>query len=111
MGKFINPFTDWGFKHIFGREVDKDILIEFLNDLLAGEHVITDLRIMNNEQMPETALERKGDILDISLRDKQRGADYHRDAEPGKQPLFQGSYLVLSRTIGGRPRDQRGMGL
>ena len=43
MGKFINPFTDWGFKHIFGREVDKDILIEFLNDLLAGEHVITDL--------------------------------------------------------------------
>ena len=22
MGKFINPFTDWGFKHIFGR-VDK----------------------------------------------------------------------------------------
>ena len=52
MGKFINPFTDWGFKHIFGREVDKDILIEFLNDLLAGEHVITDLRIMNNEQMP-----------------------------------------------------------
>ena len=62
MGKFINPFTDWGFKHIFGREVDKDILIEFLNDLLAGEHVITDLRIMNNEQMPETALERKDEI-------------------------------------------------
>ena len=29
MGKFINPFTDFGFKHIFGREMDKDILIEF----------------------------------------------------------------------------------
>ena len=27
MGKFINPFTDFGFKHIFGREMDKDILI------------------------------------------------------------------------------------
>mgnify|MGYP000626970352 CR=1 FL=1 len=25
MGKFINPFTDFGFKHIFGREMDKDI--------------------------------------------------------------------------------------
>ena len=34
MGKFINPFTDFGFKHIFGREMDKDVLIEFLNDLL-----------------------------------------------------------------------------
>ena len=27
MGKFINPFTDFGFKHIFGREMDKDILV------------------------------------------------------------------------------------
>ena len=31
MGKFINPFTDWAFKHIFVREASKDILIEFLN--------------------------------------------------------------------------------
>ena len=58
MGKFINPFTDFGFKHIFGREMDKDILIEFLNDLLEGEHTITDLRIMNNERLPETDFER-----------------------------------------------------
>ena len=26
--------TDYGFKLIFGREVSKDLLIEFLNDLL-----------------------------------------------------------------------------
>ena len=44
MGKFINPFTDFGFKHIFGREMDKDILIEFLNDLLEGEYTIMDLK-------------------------------------------------------------------
>ena len=23
MGKFIDPFTDWGFKRIFGQEVKK----------------------------------------------------------------------------------------
>lgn len=40
MGKFINPFTDWGFKHIFGREASKDVLVECLNDLLQGERVI-----------------------------------------------------------------------
>ncbi|MDR0962799.1 MAG: Rpn family recombination-promoting nuclease/putative transposase, partial [Mediterranea sp.] len=34
MGKYINPFTDWGFKRIFGQEVSKDLLIEFLNSLL-----------------------------------------------------------------------------
>ena len=24
MGKFIDPFTDWGFKRIFGQEVKKE---------------------------------------------------------------------------------------
>ncbi len=45
MGKFINPFTDYGFKKIFGQEVSKELLIEFLNDLLEGERVITDLTL------------------------------------------------------------------
>ena len=53
MGKFINPFTDYGFKKIFGQEVSKELLIEFLNDLLEGELVITDLTFLNNEQLPE----------------------------------------------------------
>lgn len=25
MGRFINPFTDWGFKRIFGQEINKDL--------------------------------------------------------------------------------------
>ena len=37
MGRFINPFTDMGFKRIFGQEATKDLLIDFLNDLLVGE--------------------------------------------------------------------------
>ena len=44
MGRFINPFTDFGFKFLFGREVEKELLIDFLNDLLVGEHVITDIQ-------------------------------------------------------------------
>ena len=56
MGAFINPFTDWGFKHIFGK---KDVLIEFLNDLLQGERVITDIRYMNNEREAEQMDQRK----------------------------------------------------
>ena len=50
MSKFINPFTDWGFKHIFGK---KEFLINFLNSLFEGEHVITDIRYLNNERLPE----------------------------------------------------------
>ncbi len=43
MGRFINPFTDYGLKKIFGQEISKDLLIDFLNDLLKGKRVITDL--------------------------------------------------------------------
>ena len=41
MGRFINPFTDMGFKRIFGQEASKDLLIDFLNDLLVGEKQMT----------------------------------------------------------------------
>ena len=37
MGKFINPFTDVGFKRIFGQEMSKPVLITFLNSLLKDE--------------------------------------------------------------------------
>lgn len=51
MAQFINPFSDWGFKHIFGREISKDLLICFLNDLFAGEFVIKSLSFGNKEQI------------------------------------------------------------
>ncbi|MDD6552371.1 MAG: Rpn family recombination-promoting nuclease/putative transposase [Prevotellaceae bacterium] len=50
MGKFVNPFTDIGFKRIFGQEVSKPLLLDFLNNLLKGERTITDLRFLDKEQ-------------------------------------------------------------
>lgn len=64
MGKFINPFSDWGFKLIFGQEITKDLLISFLNDLFQGEHVIKDLTFKDKEQLPE-AKDKRGIIYDI----------------------------------------------
>ena len=110
MGKFINPFTDFGFKHIFGREMDKDILIEFLNDLLEGEHTITDLRIMNNERLPETEQGRKEGHLRYPLRDRQGRTDHNRDAEQGTAPL-QGQGLILPLALGGGTGYKGNMGL
>ncbi|MFM8489298.1 MAG: PD-(D/E)XK nuclease family transposase, partial [Bacteroidota bacterium] len=31
--KYINPFTDFGFKKLFGSEPNKDLLIDFLNQV------------------------------------------------------------------------------
>ena len=47
MAKFINPFTDVGFKIIFGQEMTKGLLIDFLNDLLVGERHIQDRCVLH----------------------------------------------------------------
>ena len=51
MSKFINPFTDVGFKRIFGQEFSKPILLTFLNSLLVGERSIVDLKYLDKEKV------------------------------------------------------------
>lgn len=53
MGRFVNPFTDVGFKIIFGQELSKPLLIDFLNTLLAGDEHIIDLSFSDKEQIPD----------------------------------------------------------
>lgn len=46
MGKFVNPFTDIGFKRIFGQEVSKPLLLDFLNNLLKGKEPLLILHFL-----------------------------------------------------------------
>ena len=64
MGRYINPFTDWGFKRLFGQEFSKDLLINFLNDLFEGEFQIKDVTFKDKEQLGETN-DLRGCIFDI----------------------------------------------
>ena len=41
--RFIDPLSDFGFKKLFGSEPNKEILIDFLNQLFKGKKVIRDL--------------------------------------------------------------------
>ncbi|MBO4332491.1 MAG: PD-(D/E)XK nuclease family transposase [Paludibacteraceae bacterium] len=66
MSRYINFYTDFAFKKIFGTEANKDLLISFLNCLLElkdGKE-ITDLTYMNSEQLGESAGERRA-IYDV----------------------------------------------
>ncbi len=47
--RFVNPFTDLGFKIIFGQPASKALLIILLNELLSGEHHIEDLTFLDKE--------------------------------------------------------------
>ncbi len=64
MGKYISPFTDWGFKRLFGQEFSKDLLICFLNDLFAGEFHIQEVTFKDKEQLADTK-DLRGCIFDI----------------------------------------------
>ena len=71
MTKFINPFTDVGFKKIFGQEMTKDLLIDFLNDLLVDEKHIIDITFLDKEILPEYMGDR-GVIYDIYCTTESR---------------------------------------
>ena len=64
MARYINPFTDVGFKRIFGQELSKPLLIDFLNNLLKGEKTIVDLRFLDKEQ-PALFKEDRSLIYDV----------------------------------------------
>ena len=72
MSKFVNPFTDIGFKITFGQPASKSFLITLLNELLAGEHYITDLTFLDKEDHSENVSD-KGIIYDLYCRTDNGG--------------------------------------
>ena len=57
--RYINLFTDFGFKKLFGEEPNKDLLISFLNSLLEGKELIADLTYLKSERLGKNEGERK----------------------------------------------------
>jgi predicted transposase/invertase (TIGR01784 family) len=62
--QYVNLFTDFGFKKIFGEESSKEHLISFLNTLLPEKHQITELQFTHNEYQGATPLDRSA-VLDL----------------------------------------------
>ena len=62
--RYINPYTDFGFKKLFGTEMNKDLLISFINSLLHGEEVVMDLTYLNTEHLGTTEADRRA-IFDV----------------------------------------------
>lgn len=98
MGKFINPFTDVGFKRIFGQEVSKPVLIAFLNMLLEGERSIVDVKFLDKEQLGLSGGDRSL-IYDIFC-ETENGEHIIVEMQNKYQPYFKKrSIYYLSRSI------------
>ena len=82
--KYINLMVDWSFKRVFGTEVNKDILIEFLK-VIFPQFAITDITYIPTEQLGIMEDDRKAifDVLCKTEDDKtflvemQRGKQEH----------------------------------
>ncbi len=92
--KYINPYTDFGFKKIFGEEASKPLLIDFLNALLPEQDKIVDLTFKNTEQLGLTDLDRKA-IYDIYC-ENTRGEKFIVELQKAKQNYFKDRTIYYS---------------
>ncbi len=92
--KYLNPFTDFGFKKIFGEEASKPLLLDFLNALLPQEHNIIDLSFKNTEQLGFTESDRKA-IYDIFC-ENERGEKFIVELQKAKQNYFKERTIYYS---------------
>lgn len=103
--KYINLFTDFGFKKAFGEEASKEHLISFLNTLLPERHQIHDLQFSANEYQGVTTLDRKA-IFDLNCVSTS-GEYFIVELQKAKQNFFK-DRSVFYATFPIQQQAQRG---
>jgi len=93
--KYINPFTDYGFKRLFGEEPNKDLLLDFLNELLKDqEDKITEISYLPNEKLPISVGDRKA-IFDIYCTN-EKGEQFIVEMQKAEQKFFKDRTVFYS---------------
>ena len=92
--KYISLLTDFGFKRIFGTDLNKDLLIGFLNALFEGLHVITDVKYLNTEHLGDIHTERKA-IFDVYC-ETRNGEKFIVEMQNAFQKFFKDRSLFYS---------------
>ena len=93
--KYVNPFTDFGFKKLFGEEPNKDLLLDFLNELLKEqEGNITEIYYHKTEQLGNTPVDRKA-IFDLYCTN-EKGEKFIVELQKTKQKFFKDRTVYYS---------------
>jgi predicted transposase/invertase (TIGR01784 family) len=104
--KYINFFTDFGFKKLFGSEPNKDLLIDFLNELLKGrEKPIKTLTFKRTEHLGASEVDRKA-IFDLYC-ESEGGEKFIVELQKAKQKYFKDRSLFYA-TFPIQEQAQRG---
>ncbi len=97
LGKYINFFTDFGFKKLFGEEVNKGLLIHFLNTLLDNTSKITDITYLKSEILGKQEKDRKS-IFDLYCKN-EKGEHIIIEMQKAKQKYFKDRGLFYASNI------------
>ena len=49
--RYVNFYTDFAFKKLFGTEINKELLVSFLNASLQGKETVTDIKYIDREYL------------------------------------------------------------
>lgn len=95
--KYINPYTDFGFKKLFGTEMNKDLLISFLNALFNGnEKEIEDVQYLNGENLGDGYGDRRS-IFDVYCMAKD-GSRFIVEMQKAEQEYFKDRSVYYATT-------------
>lgn len=92
--RYINPYTDFGFKMLFGTEMNKEFLISFINSLLSGKEVIRDLTYLNTEHLGTSEADRRA-VFDVYC-ENERGEKILIEMQRGEQQFFKDRSLYYA---------------
>ena len=102
---YVNPHTDFGFKRLFGSEINKDLLISFLNALFRGEQHVTDITYLNSEQLGDRADARRA-VFDVFCQN-EKGEKFIVEMQNVYQEFFKDRTIYYS-TFPIREQARRG---
>ena len=103
--RYVNPYTDFGFKKLFGTEINKDLLISFINSLLHGKEVVKDLTYLNTEHLGTGEADRKA-VFDVYC-ENENGEKILVEMQRGVQEYFKDRSLYYA-TFPIREQGQKG---
>lgn len=103
--RYVNPFTDFGFKKLFGSEPNKDLLLDFLNELIKEHGQIQDLTYLKAEQLGLSEFERRA-VFDLYC-ESETGEKFIVEMQKAKQRYFKDRSVFYS-TFPIREQAQQG---
>ena len=92
--RYINPYTDFGFKKLFGTEMNKDLLISFINSLLHGREQISSLTYLNTEHLGTGESDRRA-VFDVYC-ENEHGEKFLVEMQRGEQQFFKDRSLYYA---------------